>query len=172
MLSTQAPLDFYDIPDDSTDCLARVLSIIQGVRSSYYEMMYEFGDRDYADALLTAFHGGKDVKIIADHVQCQGKGPKAVLSYLLAQGLPPANIAITTSLLHAIMHLKLGIADGDTDAGLVIEGSLNWSADALKQDNSLLIIQSPVLARHEFGRFDAHFAWSRTNEPQYQLPTA
>lgn len=168
-VTTTCPVELYFMPDDRGAAFAAASSLINGATSTYREMIYEFGDEDYAAALVTAYKRGVDVLLLVDHLQSCGKSQQALLRGMIADGFPATRIGITTSVFRQIMHDKMGIADGDTDHGSLMEGSLNWSASALRQDNTLTVLYAPTMAKAAFQTFAAHWQWTKANESRYQL---
>ena len=133
------------------------VGLIASARFSIDAAIYVLSDWAIIDALDKAAGRGVKVRIIIDRTQRHAWDR---LGALAATG------AIRTKRSNVYMHLKSMLIDGDT----LRDGSANYSASGLKaQDNSLLIVRSPVAAAafsREFVRM-----WS-AGEPVAQAPEA
>lgn len=116
-------------------------SFIDAVQHSLSLAMYGFDDDALATAILRKLQDPHIfVQLCLDSTQAAGKHEKALLA---AMAMPSNIVAFGQSEAHAIMHLKMGVADG-LDC---FRGSTNWSTSGeTRQDNELTFTREPLIA--------------------------
>lgn len=127
-----------------------ILSVIKGATHSLVIAMYGYDDPDFQAAILAKMQDPNIyVQLTLDSSQASGTHEKELL---LQANYPATSIAIGRSEDHAIMHLKMLVADNAT----LVTGSTNWSASGEdKQDNACLIINDAYVAGEASARISA-----------------
>jgi len=143
-------------PDNGLQWLATQL---QGVRSSLDISIFVFSAQNLADELAQLHARGVPIRVLAD--PGFANRPFSEVLDLMGIGLPDrrcrleAGNRIWSQPLQGVgtprlargdkLHHKFAVLDGER----VITGSFNWSPSAaFKNDETLLLIDSPLLARH------------------------
>lgn len=168
MIAITAPITAWTMPDDRDAALAAILAQMQACTATWDQRMYGFTHPAIAQGILEMFGCGRGVRLLLDDTQSHGKVEAALLHGLIRDGFPVGNIRITTSIFHEFAHSKEAVIDAQTGSGRILEGSLNFSPTAFKQDNTLLLIESPALARDAAQRFQTEWDWATTNEQKLQ----
>jgi phosphatidylserine/phosphatidylglycerophosphate/cardiolipin synthase-like enzyme len=132
---------------------ALLLSLIQSAQHSLVLNMYGYADPALDAAIrekLASDH--VYVQMSLDKTQAAGKSEKAILSSWENNGYANSIAIGTSSVKHAISHLKVLIVDGV----YTITGSTNWSfSGEEQQDNQLTIDRNAVVAAEMRARLDA-----------------
>lgn len=108
---------------------------IDGAKSEIRILAYNFTSQPIVDALIAAKARGVDVQVVIDHKALHEK--KCVAEQLLL-----AKIAVFDDEAHPIQHNKVTVLDGK----LVVTGSYNYSVNAKKNAENLLIIRDVEIA--------------------------
>jgi phosphatidylserine/phosphatidylglycerophosphate/cardiolipin synthase-like enzyme len=138
---------FYSPVDKVHDA---ILAVIKNASHSLIVAMYGYDDPDFQAAILEKMQNPNIyVQLTLDSSQASGTHEKE----LLAQANYPAtSVAVGRSEDHAIMHLKMLIADN----AVLVTGSTNWSASGEdKQDNACIIINDAYVAGEAASRVSA-----------------
>jgi phosphatidylserine/phosphatidylglycerophosphate/cardiolipin synthase-like enzyme len=124
-------------------CRDAVLSQLRSARRSVDVAIYSFTVNRIALVLDSAVERGVKVRLVTDRRQAASE--HSVVPFL-ARKLP---VRIGTG--GGLMHDKFAIIDDS----VCVTGSYNWSDDAeLENDENLLVLVSPALARAYEDRFD------------------
>ena len=119
-------------PDDDTQ--AAFLQFIQGAQSHLRIAIYGMHLPPLIYDLLALHKAGKDIAIVCDHTQAEGKYEHPEIQQLIDAGVP---IIIGTSEKHMIMHHKFAVRDKES----VLSGSWNFSVSASKESNYFDIVE-------------------------------
>lgn len=135
-----------------------VLGAIGEARHSIMVAAYSFTSRPIAQALVSAFRRGVDVKLIVDKSQKRQRNSAA--RFLADMGIPTR-----VDSRHAIFHDKYMVIDGST----VENGSFNYTASAEKRnaENVLLIRNNPGLASTYSANWKEHWDHSELYSGRY-----
>lgn len=120
----------------------------------------------YYDDIAGMKKRGVDVRIIFDHTQERGHYERPHILQLIKDGwIDGRDFVISTSPKDdAITHLKSSWADDRW----VEDGSLNYSPSALKEINSICIMDWPEYAQYLDNIFEEQWSWAMKNEQRYQ----
>lgn len=129
---------------------AALLHLVRSASSSLVVAMYGLDDDELADAIHAKLvDENVHVQLTLDSTQAAGKHERELLA---REDFPASSVAVGQSELHAIMHLKVLIIDGQN----LVSGSTNWSASGEgKQDNVLHVFDDPYEAARARARVDA-----------------
>ncbi len=132
-------------------------SIVQDIDHARQQLrvaIYELTNDAIRDALADAYRRGVDVKIVTDDKERYSEDMKV----LAAAGIPIE----TDEDNHALMHDKFMVIDGQT----VWTGSANYTYYAFyRNDENLVRIQSPQVARAYLQEFDELFTHHKSPRP-------
>jgi phosphatidylserine/phosphatidylglycerophosphate/cardiolipin synthase-like enzyme len=134
-----------------------LLSLIQGAQHSLVLNMYGYDDKDL-DAAIRAKLDSEHVfvQISLDKSQAGGKTEKSVLAAWSNEDYGNSIAIGTSSVKHAISHLKVLIVDGV----YTVTGSTNWSLSGEgEQDNQLTIDRNAVIAAEMRAELDRNHDW-------------
>ena len=126
------------------------------------------------DELKKADKAGAKIHVLLDHSQETGKAEAPKVKDLVSN-LKHGDVTITTAGVNSkapsqIWHWKgMVVAARDGKDNYCWEGSTNFSASGWLQGNSARVFRSSVWAQAFIKQFEAHRAWARANEPQYQI---
>lgn len=118
------------------NCTALLVKTIHQSQQSILVQAYSFTSMPIADALVDAKKRGVDVKVILDRSQVKDR--HSVYGYLLN-----GNIPVWIDHRVPIAHSKVMIMD----ANRIETGSFNYSKNALRNSENLLILNDPALAK-------------------------
>ncbi len=136
-LLAQAPaIEVYFSPEH--DCEAEIVRAIAHARKTIRIQAYSFTSGTIANALVNASkRPGVDVQVILDRTWTKAEKKSSKLNDLL-------NAQIHTFLdAHYKAHNKVIVIDGE----VVITGSYNFSQDAKKNLENLLVVRDPIIAK-------------------------
>jgi phosphatidylserine/phosphatidylglycerophosphate/cardiolipin synthase-like enzyme len=152
-------------PYQKDDALAELVAIVDNAKAKIRMEIYGYTLQPLTDALIRAAKRGVDVKALFDHTQ--ESGPAAVAQLKQLWGIVP--FLVGTSPEHGqIRHSKNLTADG-----MYTEtGSLNYSASAFLQNNTVCILTDPDVAAQIEADFDAGWAWVAEHDARYQWVSA
>lgn len=153
------------------DGLTAFSTFLDRVENKWRTIIYGDTHPVFFDKAIAFFKAGKDFKAILDHTQSCGPSEKAQVQRLLDAGMKDGvDFVIGTSPeAHQIIHLKSTWLDDRW----VEDGSLNYSPSALKQVNSICIMDWPEYAAYLNGNvFEPLWSWILANESQYQVVSA
>jgi len=128
---------FYLAPYD--DIRTPLLSMISAAASSIYMEIYGFTLPELVDLLISKASSGVYVGLLLDSTQAAGKAERDQLERIKGSKI---EYYIGTSPRHRIRHSKFTIVDREW----VEDGSLNYSASAFLQNNSVRISKDAQLA--------------------------
>lgn len=117
-------------------CTQAIVAALAQAQREVLVMSYQMTSDVLATALIDASKRGVNVQVILDRGQ-----ERAFASDW--RRLERAGISVLIDATHPIMHHKAAVIDGE----VVVVGSFNWSAQAERNAESLLIIRSPELAK-------------------------
>lgn len=134
-----------------------LLSLIQSAQHSLVLNMYGYDDKDLDAAIREKLDSEHVyVQISLDKSQAGGKTEKSVLSAWSNQDYGNSIAIGTSSVKHAISHLKVLIVDGV----YTVTGSTNWSLSGEgEQDNQLTIDRNAVIASEMRAELDRNHDW-------------
>lgn len=150
------------------DIQTPLLALVNGAQKTIDIEIYGYTWRPLHDALIAAHKRGVQVRILFDHTQACGPSEKALVTEIEAAGI---ECWTGTSPQHQIRHSKVMVVDGR----IVEKGSLNYSATALLQNNTVDLVEDTELAALHTADWEANKAWLIANEGKYQVtapPTA
>ena len=126
-----------------------IIPMINDAKNYIYLPIFLITRADMTDALISAKQRGVNVKVIVDAVNPDSKASQ--IPKLRAAGVP-----VKTENYAGKMHAKTLIIDDR----YIIAGSMNFSKTGEnKNDENVLIIDNPVLARHYKGFFE--YLWAK-----------
>src|SRR5208283_3700736 len=117
-------------------CADAVVSEINNAKTDILVQAYSFTSKPIAEALVEAHKRGVKVEAVIDGRRNTGQDSKARL-------LVDSKVPVFTDTGHPSAHNKVMVIDGKT----VITGSFNFTKQAGKNAENLLIIKSPELAK-------------------------
>jgi phosphatidylserine/phosphatidylglycerophosphate/cardiolipin synthase-like enzyme len=130
-------------------CQDAVLSQLRSARRSVDVAIYSFTANRVALVLDSAVERGVKVRVVMDRQQVASNNSVAAL---LAEKLP-----LRIGAGGGLMHDKFAIVDDS----VCVTGSYNWSdAAELKNDENLLVLASPALAKAYKDRFEIIWTYS------------
>lgn len=160
----QAIIQTYFSPKD--DPIPDMVSHIEQAKVSIDVMCFVFSSQPLGEALIAAHRRGVKVRILLDN-QYSHPGLTKRWSYVPFKELHSAQIACKYDDEDSKLHHKVMIIDNRT----VITGSFNFSVSAIKDnDENLLIIQSPDIAKRYRGEFDRLWQYYRGDPGVAPLP--
>lgn len=127
------------------DCEAEIVARLAGARKSVRVLAYSFTSGPIARALLEARARGVDVAVVMDKDEGPGRGSQ--LAALRAGG-----VSVALDAIHPIMHDKVVVVDEAT----VLAGSYNFSAQASRNAENLLTVESPLVAARYLADWARH----------------
>lgn len=131
-------------------CTESVVGAIHRAGKEIRVQAYSFTSAPIAAALVDAHRRGVDVRVILDRRQAAGVGCRG-------QELAAAGILVATDGKHPIAHNKLILIDGRW----VITGSFNFSAQAERNAENLLVLDDAGLALRYLEQWRLHAAHSQ-----------
>jgi len=137
----QPPPSSYEIHfSPRGGCADTIIYWISRANQSVHVLMYIFTLQNVAEALISAYDRGVEVKIVFDKSQGSSYSQQALLK---AAGIEVRNDTNP----NGIMHNKVAIIDNR----IVITGSFNWTNSAENNNNeNLIVIHSvDVASRYE-----------------------
>ncbi len=163
----------YFLPEDGDAARQQFLGLLNKL-SEVWLSAFGFTLQPMFDELKQADASGAKIHLLLDHSQSVGQA-EAPRVRDLAANLRHGDLTITTAGIHSgapnqIWHWK-GMVVTPTDAREkhCWEGSTNFTLGAWLQGNSARVFRSDDWAKVFIRQFEAHRAWARANEPQYQL---
>ena len=121
---------------DATKCVDEVVQQLKDARATVFVRAYGFTSEPIRDALIAARERGLSVGIICD--RSERKNPHSIAPACIKAG---CNVTFDDN--HPISHSKVLVIDGMTS----IVGSYNWTANAEKNAETMLVIRDRVTAR-------------------------
>lgn len=118
-------------------CLESITNVLQSATKSIYVQAYILSSQEIADALVTAFKRGVDVKVLVDRQQLFVEWSK--ISFLIDNQVP-----VYSDILATLAHNKVIVVDKKT----VITGSYNFSCAAeIRNAENIIVIHDPKVAQ-------------------------
>ena len=143
-------------PEDN--CGAEILNLINSAQRSIDAALYLLTSRQLAQGLAEARGRGVTVRAYFDEEASGDRYSKT--GFLRKKG-----VAVRLAEDAGLMHNKFCIIDGQT----VITGSYNWTVSAdLKNDENVLIINSPEVAGKYQGKFNRLWEGKKTEAAVYR----
>jgi phosphatidylserine/phosphatidylglycerophosphate/cardiolipin synthase-like enzyme len=140
----------YFAPED--DIPPKIVRYLRAAKKSIRVLAFSFTDTTIANALAARHRAGVDVHVVMEKRGSGGRGS-------VFEALRAAGIDVVTDGNRFVMHHKVIVIDGTW----TITGSYNFTnAAATSNDENILIIKSPTVAR----RFEAEFDRVRSMAPQ------
>lgn len=151
----------YFFPEQNNQALEHILRSIDSATHSIHYMIFSFSQNEIASALIRASH---KIPVEGIHDSTFVKGVSQQAPRLFAAGFNEngsvrkngpqvyqegsSYTVAGNSHSGGKMHCKTILIDAETDHGIVITGSFNWSKNAMeKNDENLLIAHDPHAAR-------------------------
>jgi phosphatidylserine/phosphatidylglycerophosphate/cardiolipin synthase-like enzyme len=175
---TKLPVDVYFSPQESRIGVRHMIEKINAATDSIYYMIYAFSHDEIATALIQASRRGVRVYGIHDSSFIKGtseEAPRLYMSGFTSFGgqyttgpFVRADGNTNTFYINGIehggkMHCKTMIIDPDTDHGVVLTGSFNWSNNAVENnDENLLSISNTGVVRAIKRQWDQAWKISRS----------
>jgi len=159
-----AQIEVYFSPNGG--CRDAIATQLRAARRSIDVAIYSFTVNSLASILDSAARRGVKGRVVTDREQA-ASGPSVAAT--LAKKLP-----LRIGAGGGYMHNKFAVVDDS----LCITGSYNWSESAeLKNDENLLVIACPELARAYKARFEILWTYSMpescvVSQPAYQQPSS
>jgi phosphatidylserine/phosphatidylglycerophosphate/cardiolipin synthase-like enzyme len=134
-----------------------LLSLISSAQHSLVLNMYGYDDNELDQAIREKLDSDHVfVQMSLDKSQAAGKTEKAVLAAWSNKDFGNSIAIGTSSVKHAISHLKVLIVDGV----YTVTGSTNWSLSGeSEQDNQLTIDRNAVVASEMRAELDLNHDW-------------
>ena len=130
---------------------SKIVNYIKKAKQSVNVLAFSFTDDDTAQALIDRHEAGLEVQVVMEARNADGTGSEFGI-------LEDAGIPILRDANCYILHNKTMIIDEK----IVITGSYNFTAAAENNnDENLLIITDPDLARHYLAEFDRLYAQAK-----------
>lgn len=123
----------------SSDALDRLIEKISHAKKKIYVAMFTFTHPLLAEALISAFKRGVDVRVALDHYTAEGAS-LPVVSALKSAGIP-----IFLSQGQQLFHHKWAWIDNST----LIFGSANWTRAAFSENQDCLMILEHLKFQHK-----------------------
>jgi len=181
MIHIEVSEDDYFLPEDGTIAEAKFLELLNNPGETWIGA-FGFTLQPMFDNIKAADARGVKIHILLDHSQSGGHAEASKVKDLVAS-LKNGDVTITTAGLNSkkpsqIWHFKgmvvsmLPALGGMTEpVSACWEGSTNFSESAWFQGNSARVFANQQWAEAFVAQQEAHTAWARANEPQYQLMT-
>jgi len=126
------------------ECKRRIVSLLDGARSSAEVCVFTISDDDISEALYRAHRRRVAVRIITDNDKANDRGSD--VERLLKKGM-----AIVKDQTANHMHHKFALID----QRFLINGSFNWTRSASKYNNeNITVDSSPVLMKRFSSKFE------------------
>lgn len=127
------------------DCRRQLLDLLVSARESIDISVFTISDDRLAEAILTAYKRGINVRLITDNDKAQDQGSD--IYYLIDNGLP-----VRTDSSENHMHHKFAVID----KRVLVNGSFNWtrSATDYNQEN-ILVTDEPKLISAYLAEFES-----------------
>ncbi|HZT41451.1 MAG TPA: phospholipase D-like domain-containing protein [Chthonomonadaceae bacterium] len=138
-----------------------ILDLIGRAQRTIYVEIYGYTFQEMTEALIAAKERGVQVRILFDHTQACGPAEKKQVALLAAAGIE--YWVGTSPVRRQIRHSKFLIVDEEW----VEVGSLNYSATAFDQCNTVLVLQDKEIAADLIRDWQEGKEWIEQNEPQY-----
>lgn len=149
-------------PDDADLALAAILALLSAATTQIRVCAYGFTDPCITAALIARHQAGVDTALLLDYTQACGPAEIVQVQELKAAGVP--FWVGTSEKNHAIRHSKNLIVDGEWAE----IGSLNYSATAFDQNNTVEIVRDKELALEALRLWNKSQAWILAHEPDKQ----
>lgn len=163
--------DFF-LPEDGDAAKKEFLNLLSKL-SEVWISAFSFTLQPMFDELKKADASGAKIHLLLDHSQSIGQAEASKVKDLAAS-LKHGDVTITTAGINSgapdqIWHWKgLVVTPTDAKEKHCWEGSTNFSLSGWLQGNSARLFRSDAWAKVFIAQFEAHRAWARANEPQYQ----
>jgi len=183
---TKLPIEIFFSPQESRIGVQYMIDKIDAATDSIHYMIFAFSHDEIATALLKAARRGVRVYGIHDTLFLKGTSQEAPRLYRGGFKAPGQAYATgphvradgntNTFLIRGAehggkMHCKTMIIDPETDHGLVLTGSFNWSNNAVENnDENMVSIADPGVAQTLKRQFDQ--AWKIARDPVEILPAS
>lgn len=129
------PYSFQAAFCPSPQCVSLPLSALDTAKNRIWVAMYSFTNDGLGDALVRAKARGVDVEVLLEKQEDSSKYSEH--AKLIAAGIP---VKLDSN--PQLMHDKFAVIDNT----FVITGSMNWTANGVKENNeNVLVINSPEL---------------------------
>lgn len=123
-------VEFWTLPRDKKEGLARLISLIDNAQSSVYVAMYTWTNPQLTDAIIRAHNRGINVELILDRGQARGVG-KIASKRLISAGVP-----VWYSTGRKLLHHKCMWVDEE----VLVNGSANWTRAAFSKNRDCFFI--------------------------------
>ena len=135
-----------------------VIKVINSARHSIRLAAYSFTSKPIARALVDAHKRGVDVEVVVDKSQKSARYTSA--TFLANMGIP-----VRVDSMHAIMHNKFIVVDGQD----VENGSFNYTSAAENRnaENALVNWNNPKLAAIYTANWQVHWDHSESYQARY-----
>ena len=163
----------YFLPEDGQIAEAEFLKLLNNPAETWIGA-FGFTLQPMFDEILKADAAGVKIHILLDHSQSGGTAEHYKVQDLVNR-MKNGDVTITTAGLNSgkpsqIWHFKGMVVDQqDGTPPDCWEGRTNFSESAWFQGNSARVFASQDWADKFTAQQQAHTAWARANEPQYQL---
>jgi phosphatidylserine/phosphatidylglycerophosphate/cardiolipin synthase-like enzyme len=138
-------------------CQERIVRELARAKRTIRVQAYSFTSAPIAKALVEAARRGVDVRVVLDKSNRTGR-------YSAATFLAHAEIPTWIDARHPIAHSKLMIIDEVT----VLTGSHNFTKAATRNEENLLVLHSPTIAR----RYAEHWKHHQEHAEKHVEPTS
>ena len=149
-------------PDDADLALAAILGLLASAAAQIRICAYGFTDPRITGALVERHQAGVDTALLLDYTQACGPSEIAQVRRLKDAGVP--FWVGTSEKAHAIRHSKNIIVDSEWAE----IGSLNYSATAFDQDNTVEIVRDKELAQEALRLWNKSKQWILDNQSDKQ----
>lgn len=135
------------------DCIDVIVAQVGAARQQVLVQAYSFTSSAVVRALIDAKRRGVDVRAILDKSNvCRDEDHCTKKSAIAADSLVLARVPVLVDFQHPIAHNKIIVIDGVTG----LTGSYNFSAQAERNAENLLVINDAALARRYAANWQAH----------------
>ncbi len=123
-------LEFWSLPRDRKEGLARLIGLIEGAQKTIQVAMYTWTHPGLTEAIVSAHLRGVRVEVILDRGQANGVGQKA-LNNLVNSGVP---VWLSTG--RKLLHHKCLVVD----SAILVNGSANWTKAAFSRNHDCFFV--------------------------------
>ncbi|MES0489154.1 MAG: phospholipase D-like domain-containing protein [Leptospirales bacterium] len=181
-------VSLYFSPTDSAQTVQKVVEAIGKAENSIRYMVFAFSHDEISSALIEASRRGVKVYGIHDSNFVSGISQEASRLYRASVLMPRymriridgnenyvpdsgTNVVSSNSFRSGSkMHCKTMLIDADTDSGVAITGSFNWSQNAVhNNDENLLLIHNSNVSRSLLNQWK--LAWQKSTTMKYVFST-